>query len=96
MTNPSPTELETLRQLIATAARHAERASEKAGRNETAIRDLQQDVQLNRQLIQQNGTRIDRVEQRLDAMNNRLDSVQAGIERIEAIVMRLLPGSGND
>ena len=88
MTNP--TELEPMRQLIASAARYAERASDKADRNEVAIRDLQQDVQ-------RNGTRLDRVERRLngidnrlDSMDNRLDSMQAGIDRIEAMVLQLI------
>lgn len=75
--------LATMRQLIASAARYAERASDKADRNEVVIRDLQQDVQ-------RNGTRLDRVERRLNGIDSRLDSMQAGVDRIEAMVLQLI------
>ncbi|MEO0987449.1 MAG: hypothetical protein AAFY20_18150 [Cyanobacteria bacterium J06639_14] len=74
---------DTMLQLIATASRYSERAAEKADRVEIALRDTQQDVQLNRSLIERNGTRLDRVELRLDAL-------EAGQRRIEAIVLRIL------
>lgn len=76
------TDTETLLQLM----RHAD----KADRNETAIRDLQQDVQYLGTRLGRVERRLDGIDTRLDGMDTRMDSLEAGQQRIEAIVLQIL------
>ena len=82
-----PQDYDTLAQLCASAASHAERAVEISERNSTDIADLKQDVQL---AIVQNARLREDVTQRLDGLESGQKSLEAGQQRLEAMVGRIL------
>jgi chromosome segregation ATPase len=75
--------LDSLENLIGTAARFAERASEKGDDVDRELTHLSQDVQ-------RNGQRLDRIEARLDDLEANQQSLIAGQDRLEQLVMQVL------
>lgn len=74
---------DAIENLVGTAARFAERASESVDRVSRDLTHVRQDVQRNSSLMQRNG--------------ERLDAIEAGQRRLEAMVARILQrleGSG--
>ena len=75
--------LDTIENLVGTAARFAERASERADSVERVITHIQQDLQLTQSLSQRNAERLDRLEAGQQ-------SIVAGQQRLEAMITRVL------
>ena len=95
-----PQDYDTLAQLCASAASHAERASQTANTNQTSISDLRQDVaklqgDVNIAIKQAAGLRVD-MNERLGKVEGQLTSLQAGQEEILAMLNQLTRERGAD
>lgn len=71
--NRVETDMDEIRALLGSAARHAENASAIAERNAIAIADQRQDAELVFQRLDRTDAQIEAIGQRMDATNQRLD-----------------------